>query len=158
MHEFYNGKGFNSYYEVISFKQFKQMMFDYDNNIPTESGYFVVLPVNKEDKYTAIDNTSFDMWAEEFNCVTDCVEWFCGEDLDSISFNNEDTPTLDTTITELRKLDLKNGFWHRFDKNVVHVYTADLSPNQLKSLIINCLDQSKLLPITTHIMCGVPKL
>lgn len=67
-------------------------------------------------------------------------------------------PTLATTVEELKKLNLKNGLWYRLDNNVVHVYTADLSPSQLQSLIINGLDQSKLLPITTHIMRGVPKL
>ena len=79
-------------YEIITSTEFDELMaiFDGEYRVFNESqiGCFIIEPTGPNDDYIAIDNSSANMWTEEFCTLGLCVDYFNGENLNELHAAN----------------------------------------------------------------------
>lgn len=75
--------------KFISKDSFSEMLKNWESGKPTERGYFIIRNRGCNYKFTAVDNYSSEMFTEDFQYLTSCVEYF----LDDIEARDREPST-----------------------------------------------------------------
>lgn len=95
------------HYNITTDAWLTQKLNDRENGKETPRGYFLIMPTSPNNfKFIAIDNTSGDLWVEEFDSYRECIDYFengLNTDSAGVNHDNVDRGITDAQIVTIQR-------------------------------------------------------